>query len=71
MLFDAKNKGTKEKETIEIRDEEDTLPNIETIEESNTEQIVVAVMASLPHSPKSLLVSPSSMDSKPKETELE
>ena len=43
VIFDGKNKGTKEKETIEIRDEEDTLPDIKIIEKSNVEKIVVAI----------------------------
>ena len=47
-IFDGKNKSIEEKETIEVEDEEDTLPNVETIEESDVEKIVVAVMASLP-----------------------
>ena len=73
MIFDIKIKDTKEKEkeTIEIRNEEETLLDIETIEESNAKKIVICIMASLPHSPTSLHVSPSPMDKKPKENELE
>ena len=60
VIFDVKNKGTKENETIEIKDEKDALLVIETIEESNVEKIVVVVMTSLPHSFGIDLVPPSS-----------
>ena len=71
MIFNGKNKGIEEKEIIEIRDEEDTLPNIETIEESNVEKIAIIVITSLPHSPNNLHASPCSIDTEPKEIELE
>ena len=69
-IFDGKNKRTEEKETIEVEDEEDTLPNVETIEELDVEPIAIALMASLPQSPFSLHVALCSMDTKPKETKL-
>ena len=47
-IFDGTNKSIEEKETIEVEDEEDTLPNVEKIEELYAEKIVVAIMASLP-----------------------
>ena len=69
-IFYGKKKRAKEKEIIELEDEEDTLPNVETIEESYVEKIVVAIMASHPQSLISLPMALSSMDTKPKETEL-
>jgi hypothetical protein len=41
-------KETEQNEAIVIKDDEDGLPKVDTIEESNAKEITVAIMVSLP-----------------------